>query len=72
MSKLWTLPREILLGGSLMRWFDPRRGRARGARIADLEAGAAARDAAHRARGLVDRASHEGRAKAHAGDPVVP
>jgi uncharacterized membrane protein len=63
MSKLWTFPRGVLVGVSLMYFLDPRRGRARRARIADLAAhlrreeqrlvGKAVRDAAHRARGLV-------------------
>lgn len=68
MPKLLTFPRGILIGASLMYFFDPRRGRARRARIADLAThtwrveqqlvGKAARDAAHRARGLVERVSH--------------
>ncbi|HSK01856.1 MAG TPA: SRPBCC family protein [Kofleriaceae bacterium] len=68
MSKLLTFPRGILVGATLMYFFDPRRGRARRARIADLAThtwrveqqlvGKAARDAAHRARGLVERVSH--------------
>ena len=68
MPKLLTFPRGILVGATLTYFFDPRRGRARRARIADLAThtwrveqqlvGKAARDAAHRARGLVERASH--------------
>jgi uncharacterized membrane protein len=68
MSKLLTFPRGVLAGVSLMYFFDPRRGRARRARIADLAAharrveqrliGKAVRDAAHRARGLVERVSN--------------
>lgn len=81
MSKLLTFPRGILVGVSLMYFLDPRRGRARRARVVDLIAhtrrvehqlvGKAARDAAHRARGLVERASHARVAEAHADDAVV-
>jgi uncharacterized membrane protein len=65
MPKLWTFPRGVLVGASLMYFFDPRHGRARRARVAMLAShlrraeqrlvGKAARDAAHRARGLVQR-----------------
>jgi uncharacterized membrane protein len=65
MPKLWTFPRGVLVGASLMYFFDPRRGRARRARVAALAShlrrleqklvGKATRDAAHRARGLVQR-----------------
>lgn len=68
MSKLWSFPRGIFVGAAAMYFFDPRRGRARRARITDLVAhvrrveqqliGKAARDAAHRARGLVERVAH--------------
>ncbi len=68
MSKLLTFPRGILVGASLMYFLDPRRGRARRARVADFVThtwrveqqlvGKAARDAAHRTRGLVERVSH--------------
>jgi uncharacterized membrane protein len=81
MSKLLTFPRGFLLGASLMYFFDPRRGRARRARIADLAShlrrveqdlvGKAARDAAHRARGLVQRVSHTRGARPVADDAVL-
>jgi uncharacterized membrane protein len=68
MSKLWTFPRGALVGASLMYFFDPRRGRARRARVAALAShlrraeqrlvGKAARDAAHRARGLMQRLAY--------------
>jgi uncharacterized membrane protein len=74
MPKLLTFPRGILVGASLMYFFDPRRGRARRARIVDFVThtwrveqqlvGKAARDAAHRARGLVERVSHAPSGKA--------
>ena len=68
MSKLWSFPRGVLVGASLMYFFDPRRGRARRARVTALAThlrraeqrlvGKAARDAAHRARGLVQRVAY--------------
>jgi uncharacterized membrane protein len=80
MSKLLTFPRGLFIGAALMYLFDPRRGRARRARIADLAAHTlrierqlvtkAARDAAHRARGLVQRVTHAAR-PGHADDAVV-
>lgn len=79
MSKLLTFPRGAFIGASLMYFLDPRRGRQRRSRVVDLLAhtrrveqqlvGKAARDAAHRARGLVERAAHP--PSAHAGDEVI-
>lgn len=81
MSKLLTFPRGFLIGASLMYFFDPRRGRARRARIADLAThlrrveqrlvGKATRDAAHRARGLVQRVSYARGSGAHTDDAVL-
>ncbi len=80
MSKLLTFPRGLFVGAALMYFFDPRRGRARRARLADLAAhtlrverrlfSKAARDAAHRARGLVQRVTHIARPQ-RADDAVV-
>lgn len=81
MSKLLTFPRGFLAGAALMYFFDPRRGRARRARIADLAThirrveqqlvDKAARDAAHRARGLVRRVSSVRGAQTHTEDAVL-
>lgn len=81
MSRLFTFSRGIFIGVSLMFFFDPRRGRQRRARLSDALAHArraeqrlltkAARDASHRARGLVERATHARASRNRTDDPVL-